>query len=169
MTVPALPSIIVSGGQTGVDRAALDFALRHNIPCGGWCPAGRCAEDGPISTQYPLTETPTREYAERTEWNVRDSDGTLILTMGPPTSGTACTVEWAKQYARPCFVVDFSDPEDTVSSVHAWMNKYVIRKLNVAGPRESKTPGIYERALYYLESLFPKEQEGHTRSSVSIS
>lgn len=78
---------IRSGGQTGVDRAALNVAIRLGIPCGGWCPQGRLAEDGRIPLCYPLRETPTAEYAERTMWNVRDSDGTLILTWGEPAGG----------------------------------------------------------------------------------
>ena len=82
---------IVSGGQTGVDRAALDVALELGIPCGGWCPRGRRAEDGALSARYPLMETPSDDYVQRTTWNIRDSDGTLILTRGEPTGGTAQT------------------------------------------------------------------------------
>ncbi|MCZ6552322.1 MAG: hypothetical protein O7A67_00850, partial [SAR324 cluster bacterium] len=82
---------IVSGGQSGVDRAALDAALATGLPCGGWCPRGRRAEDGPIHERYHLLETPSRRYAQRTEWNVRDSDGTLLLTRREPSRGTALT------------------------------------------------------------------------------
>ena len=153
------PSMIVSGGQTGVDRAALDFARLHHIPCGGWCPKGRCAEDGIIPDQYPLSETPSSEYAERTEWNVRDSDGTLVLTLGPVTLGTAFTVELAQRYARPCFIVDLAnDTSATIDMVRSWLQENNIRKLNVAGPRASKTPGIYDLAFHYLESVLPKSQ-----------
>ena len=74
---------IISGGQTGVDRAALDFAIEHDIPYGGWCPKGRKAEDGPIGSRYLLKETPTSTYPQRTEWNVRDSDGTVIFSLAP--------------------------------------------------------------------------------------
>ena len=155
-----LPSMLVSGGQTGVDRAALDFALRQHISCGGWCPSGRCAEDGIIPEHYPLSETPSSEYAERTEWNVRDSDGTLILTWGPATLGTAYTVEMAQRYVRPCFVVDLANPSTTVTMVRTWLQQHGIRKLNVAGPRASKTPGIYELTLRYLESLLSKTEHG---------
>src|SRR3954454_8651242 len=84
---------IVSGGQTGVDRAALDVALALGIPCGGWCPKGRKAEDGPIEDRYPLSETPSSDYRQRTLWNIRDSDATLILTWGEPTGGTLLTVK----------------------------------------------------------------------------
>src|SRR5690606_25772528 len=89
---------IVTGGQTGTDRAALDFALEAGIACGGWCPRGRIAEDGPIAALYPLVETPTSLYEQRTEWNVRDSDATLVLTHGTPIGGTLLTLECAMKY-----------------------------------------------------------------------
>lgn len=89
---------IISGGQTGVDRAALDAALQLGIPCGGWCPKGRKAKDGPIPDRYPLKETESGSYPVRTEMNVRDSDGTLILTWGRPTGGTALTVRLARRH-----------------------------------------------------------------------
>src|SRR6266508_6387099 len=95
---------IVSGGQTGVDRAALDVALELGMPCGGWCPQGRRAEDGRIDDRYPLNETPWDGYPQRTEWNVRDSDGTLILTCGESDRGTALTVRLAQERNKPCFV-----------------------------------------------------------------
>ena len=96
----------VSGGQTGVDRAALDIALELGIPCGGWCPKGRLAEDGPLPERYPLQETPSSQYPQRTEWNVRDSDGTLILTFGDPTRGTALTIQIAERLKKPCLTVN---------------------------------------------------------------
>ena len=93
---------IVSGGQTGVDRAALDWALASGVPCGGGCPLGRWAEDGPIDVRYPLRETPDVKPALRTEWNVRDSDGTLIVTLaGRITGGTLLTDNLAKCLSRP--------------------------------------------------------------------
>ena len=146
---------IVSGGQTGVDRAALDLALSRGIPCGGWCPKGRLAEDGVIPERYPLTETPGPDYAERTAWNVRDSDGTLVLTSGPPTEGTAFTVTVAQSVRKPCLVIDLAgiyDPHE----VAEWLARHGIRILNVAGPRASKVPGIHEEALRFLESIFQK-------------
>ena len=82
---------IISGGQTGADRAALDFAIDHGIEHGGWCPKGRWAEDGAIAERYPLKETPSADVAQRTEWNARDSDGTLVITEGAPVAGTALT------------------------------------------------------------------------------
>mgnify|MGYP006174065873 CR=1 FL=1 len=91
---------IISGGQTGVDRAALDAAMAAQYPVGGWCPQGRRAEDGPIPRDYPLRETPSAEYAQRTLWNVRDSDATLVLTPGPITGGTRWTVVKAQELQR---------------------------------------------------------------------
>ncbi len=141
---------IVSGGQTGVDRAALDVALRLGVPCRGWCPKGRLAEDGPLPLVYPLKETPTSDYAERTKWNVRDSDGTLVLTWRAPANGTLLTVELARGFRKPCLIIDLMEggsPEDVLS----WAEKNGVRVMNVAGPREGKCPGIYEDAVGFLE------------------
>lgn len=140
---------IISGGQTGVDRAALDVALSLSIPCGGWCPQGRRAEDGTIDLRYPLKETPWSGYPQRTEWNVRDADGTLILTRGQPDGGTALTVELAHRLRKPVSVVDLADPIE-MESVWEWVRSHHIATLNVAGPRESSCPGIYTEALAWL-------------------
>src|ERR1043166_1868000 len=105
-------TFIRSGGQTGVDRAALDVALEWGVPCGGWCPRGRRAEDGPINPRYPLVETPWVGYPQRTEWNVRDSDGTLILTRGEADRGTALTIELASRYQKPCLVLALKGEPD---------------------------------------------------------
>jgi Circularly permutated YpsA SLOG family len=144
---------IVSGGQTGVDRAALDVALELKIPCGGWCPAGRRAEDGPVPLRYLLTETPTAAYPQRTEWNVRDSDGTLVLTRGKPNGGTRLTIEVAKRHSRPCLVIDLRKGART-ADIMDWLTKNQISTLNVAGPRESEMPGIGEEAAALLRQLF---------------
>lgn len=143
---------IVSGGQTGVDRAALDVAREIGIETGGWCPKGRIAEDGAIAAQYILTETPSAEYAERTEWNVRDSDATLIVDHGFLTSGTAMTRDFAIAMARPFHVVDLSY-DRKVPVVLEWLKIHKISTLNVAGPRESKTPGIYNETKAFLSEL----------------
>ncbi|HUG91385.1 MAG TPA: putative molybdenum carrier protein [Planctomycetaceae bacterium] len=144
---------IISGGQTGVDRAALDVALELGIPCGGWCPRGRKAEDGPIPDRYPLAETPTARYAERTERNVSESDGTLILTNGPIAGGTALTKACAERLGRPLHVVDFSANGDEVAGLIRWLADNSIGTLNVAGPRESQQPGVYVLARDFLRQL----------------
>jgi hypothetical protein len=152
---------IVSGGQTGVDRAGLDTALALGIACGGWCPAGRRAEDGPIPERYPLQETSERAFAVRTRLNVRDSDATLILAVGSLTGGSALTQELARSLGRPYRVVDLDhapDPEE----IHGWLEAQGVRCLNIAGPRESGQPGIGTRARQYLEKLLAvATQEGH--------
>ncbi len=153
---------IVSGGQTGVDRAALDVALELNIPCGGWCPKGRRSEDGLIPDSYPLRESPTSNYAERTALNVKDSDGTLILSRGSLRGGTALTKTFAERYRRPCLVVDLRDATPQV--IHEWLSDHSIRVLNVAGPRESSQPGITRQAAALLRTLLgstnPKRKRG---------
>jgi hypothetical protein len=148
----AMITRIVSGGQTGVDRAALDVGLDVGLPCGGWCPRGRRAEDGSIPAHYPLTETPLPDYPQRTEWNVRDSDGTLVLTRGTPGGGTALTIDWAARLGRPCLVVDLDQPPD-LDEVRGWVNDNRVSVLNVAGPRESDNPGINEQAAAFLRLL----------------
>lgn len=146
---------IISGGQTGVDRAALDVALELGVSCGGWCPQGRRAEDGPIADRYPLQETPSGKYAQRTRWNVRDSDGTLIITAGELSGGTALTQQYAERLKRPCHVVDLSASRAVVP-VARWVRRHKLRVLNVAGPRESTQPGIHARSGKYLRRLLPR-------------
>ena len=148
-----LPRKIVSGGQTGVDRAALDVALELGPPCGGWCPAGRLAEDGRIDGSYPLTETPSPDPGQRTEWNARDSDGTLILARRPLVGGTALTESHAGRLGKPVLVAEPGDAS-FVPTVAAWLADRTIVVLNVAGPRESTCPGIYEQAATFLRALF---------------
>ena len=147
---------IISGGQTGVDRAALDAALELGIPCGGWCPRGRRAEDGPIPDRYPLHETSTDAYPQRTERNVRDSDGTLILTRGMPDRGTALTRNLARKHKKPCKFVNLSRPP-LPEAVRTWIESHPIRILNVAGPRESSQPGIGARARQFLLAVLSDE------------
>ena len=168
-----LISKIVSGGQTGVDRAALDVALDLGIPCGGWCPKGRLAEDGPISERYPLEETTLPIYPQRTEWNVRDSNGTLVLTMGaltgqvasaPGGSGTALTIQVARRQKKPCLVVELNN-HPGVNAVHKWVQANQIQILNIAGPRESENRGIYSKSLEFLHQLLkPQSREPKVQS-----
>lgn len=146
---------LVSGGQTGVDRAALDAALDAGIPIGGWCPLGRLAEDGRVPPLYPLVETPTADYAERTEWNARDADGTLVITFGPPEGGTAFTIRMAEKWKRPCLVIDLEQGNESLDAV-AWVNNHGIATLNVGGPRGSKGPDVYPLAYEYLSGLLAR-------------
>ena len=145
---------IVSGGQTGVDRAALDVAIAHGLAHGGWCSRGRQAEDGRVPARYRLREHAATDYAGRTEQNVLDADATLVLTIGAPRDGTALTVRLAARHGRPCLVVDLADPTPAADVV-AWLRAHTIRTLNVAGPRESTHPGIHDRAAAYLERIVP--------------
>jgi hypothetical protein len=134
-----------SGGQTGVDRGALDAALalsaKQGLVVGGWCPRGRRAEDGVIDARYPLTETPSADPAQRTEWNVRDADATLILSRCPLAGGTALTAALADRLGKPLLCIDPSAP-DALTRVDEWLRANSVRELNVAGPRESQAPGI---------------------------
>lgn len=146
------PSRIVSGGQTGVDRAALDVALRLGIDCGGWCPAGRLAEDGRIPDRYPLQETGSPEPEGRTRANVRDSDGTLVLTRGAAGGGTLLAIEEARRIGKPLMIVSVEEP-DIERVVRRWLDTERVERLNVAGPRESEEPGIHALASSLLRAV----------------
>ena len=143
------PVKIVSGGQSGVDRAALDAALAAGYAVGGWCPRGRRAEDGPIDGRYPLEETPSHLYSQRTEWNVRDSDATLILYRGAMSGGTELTAQLARRYGRPLLSLDLATEPDP-NLVRRWLSDRRVRILNLAGPRESGAPGIHAAARAFL-------------------
>jgi hypothetical protein len=149
-----LITAIISGGQTGVDRAALDFALSNNIPCGGWCPKGRRSDDGRIPEKYPLKETSSPEYAVRTRKNIQSSDGTLIIVKdGKRDRGTQLTAKLCEKLKKPCRIVEsmnISDKEDFIR----WISDHNIRTLNVAGCRESSHPGIYDYATKVLDFFF---------------
>jgi hypothetical protein len=152
---------LVSGGQTGADRAALDVAVLLGIPYGGWCPRGGRAEDFPeppgLLRAYPeLVETPMTDSTVRTEWNVRDSDATLLLTDRPDSlsGGTALTRELATRLDRPVLATSTGD----VEAVRSWLHELCEQStqplvLNVAGPRESKEPGLYAAAKRLLEQV----------------
>jgi len=133
---------VISGGQTGVDRGALDAALELGVPCGGWCPAGRAAEDGRVPTRYPVTELAGAGYVERTWKNVEDSDGTLIITFGEASGGTARTIEFCQQLGRPHLIVDADAVplEEAVRRAVQFVGVEEIRRLNVAGPRAAGEP-----------------------------
>lgn len=150
---------IVSGGQTGVDRAGLDVALAMGVPHGGWCPKGRRAEDGRIADVYQLRESDARDYAVRTEQNVMDSDGTLILFRDQVTGGTRLTRNLAVKHRRPQMRIDLqqadslSQIEIARAEIFKWLKQHQIRVLNIAGPRESSSPGIHQQALSFLSQV----------------
>ena len=146
-----MPARIGSGGQTGVDRAALDAAISAGVDCGGWCPAGRRAEDGPIPDRYPLREADDEAYEVRTRRNVRDSDATLIVSDGKPAGGTGLTLRCCREEARPVLVIDAAqeNPGAALQRLAAFLDRHAVRVLNVAGPRASESPkaGRYAGAL----------------------
>lgn len=135
-----------------MDRAALDAAIALGIEHGGWCPQGRIAEDGVIPADYQLREAASSEYPVRTERNIVDSDGTLILFRGRLFGGTDLTRRLAVKLGKPYLLVDLVPTPDT-SSVRQWLLKNEIRVLNVAGPRESNCPGIWQLSLDFLRLL----------------
>ncbi len=143
---------IVSGGQTGVDRGALDAAIAQATPHGGWCPRGRLAEDGTIPAGYRLDETESAEYPQRTERNVLDADATLILCRGNPVGGTELTRQLALAHGKPCLVVDLSRTADS-SAIRRWLAAHRVGVLNVAGPRESQWPGAAAAARAVVAEL----------------
>lgn len=147
---------IVSGGQTGVDRAALDTAIELNISHGGWCPKGRLAELGEtIPETYELIETETADYSQRTKLNIRDSDGTLILVpeaLGEVTDGTILTITEVERLNKSHYIIDISKDLAEDDIIH-WINDSNILILNIAGPRESQCPGIYLESKAILKKL----------------
>ena len=153
------PSIgrIVSGGQTGADRAALDYALAAGIPHAGWCPRGRMAEDGRIDSRYRLAETPDRDYAQRTEWNARDSDGTVIFSIAATLSGgSAFTRAAARRHDKPCLCLSSErfDPVNAANALRSFVIGNDIDRINIAGPRASSEPGIGAFVRQVLEIAF---------------
>lgn len=145
---PYLPRQIVSGGQTGVDRAGLEAAIANGIEHGGWCPKGRRSEDGSIPSRYELVEMDTVDYPPRTEQNVIDSDATLILYEQCLRGGTLLTRRYANRWRKPflCLKIETSEPRE----VRLWLDAQRPATLNIAGPRESSFPGIQDRALTFL-------------------
>jgi putative molybdenum carrier protein len=140
--------MIVSGGQTGVDRGALDAALEASAPCAGWCPSERLAEDGKIPDRYPLRELAGAGYRERTTQNVLDSDGTLVICFGHPEGGTEETLRYCIERGKPYRLIDASavSAHDAAELVALFVQKFGIESLNVAGPRASKQPGAWAYA-----------------------
>jgi len=146
---------IISGGQTGADRAALDVAIKEGIPHGGWIPKGRKAEDGMLPDKYQLQEMPTVSYSKRTEQNVLDSDGTLIVSHGKLNGGSALTRRLAEKHKRPHIHLDMNklSVNEAVDALRVWIGNNEIMILNVAGPRASKDPDIYNATVTVLETF----------------
>lgn len=144
---------IVSGGQTGVDRGALDAAIALGIDHGGWCPKGRTAEDGPIDSRYQLRELQSRDYADRTERNVIDSDGTLILYHTRLQGGTLLTNRLAMRHARPLLRVRL-DRAICYDRIVTWILDNRVAVLNVAGPRGSSCAGLQKQACAVVKHIF---------------
>jgi len=147
---------IISGGQTGADRAALDWAIENGVPHGGWSPKGRKAEDGPIDAKYDLQETPRADYLQRTEWNARDSDGTVIFSIATVlTGGSKKTVDLARKHRKPVLQLSRSAgsfaPEQELLR---FLREHHIQVLNVAGPRASKEPEIESFVRAVLDKVW---------------
>jgi Circularly permutated YpsA SLOG family len=151
---------IVSGGQTGADRAALDFTIAHGIAHGGWCPRGRLAEDGPIPARYQLQDTRSHKYSQRTEWNVRDSDATVLFTLDSQIKGgTALTRDLAERLEKPWLHlisgnVDGASVAEAAGRLSAFLAEHQVRTLNVAGPRASQEPGVANFVGQVLAAVF---------------
>jgi hypothetical protein len=147
---------IVSGGQTGADRGALDAATQLGLAHGGWCPRGRKAEDGVIPERYELCEHASTSYAARTDANVRDADATLLVTRGDPTGGSALTAARAAARAKPLLHLDLDATAlaDAADALRRWISEHQVRTLNVAGPRESNCPGIGRDVQALLVAAF---------------
>ncbi|MEX0819734.1 MAG: putative molybdenum carrier protein [Pirellulaceae bacterium] len=158
MTSPRTHSVrrIISGGQTGVDRGALDAAIFLGIAHGGWCPRGRLAEDGRIPSRYRLSETDSDKYPVRTEQNVIDSDATMVLYVGAMQGGTSLTFRLAKAHDKPCLATDLAGPVDYALTRH-WIAEQGIEVINIAGPRESSSPGVADAARSFLVQLLGGE------------
>lgn len=149
---------IISGGQTGADRGALDAALEAGFPCGGWCPEGRKAEDGQLHARYPLEVLPGAGYRKRTIRNIQDSDGTAILCFGSPVGGSALTQAQTNRLGKPLLLIDGLqlDPPRAGEQLVAFVHRFGIETLNVAGPSEGRSPGAYAYAQAVLGALLRK-------------
>jgi hypothetical protein len=151
---------IISGGQTGADRSALDFAIDNNIPHGGWIPKGRITETGQLPEKYHLQEMETASYDKRTEQNVIDSDGTVIVSHGNLTGGSALTQTYTIKHHKPCLHLNMNNATiaEAADSLNNWIEKNNIKILNVAGPRASKDNNIYQVTRDILETTFIKDK-----------
>ena len=160
---------IISGGQTGADRAALDAAIKLSIPHGGWIPKGRLTEAGPLSDEYSLTEMPSSSYPLRTEQNVIDSSGTLIISHGRISEGSDYTRKMAIKHQRPWLHIDLNQTPafKAANIIRLWLDENQIEILNVAGPRASKDAKIYSAVLKLIESVYYLEMMNTDRPRVA--
>ena len=158
-----MPKIIHSGGQTGADRAALDWAIRHGVAHGGWCPKGRRAEDGPLADRYQLKETESAGYRQRTKRNIMDCDATLVVNLGELDGGTLETVKLAKRYGKPSLLLQLDEMalSDAANQLRAWLEAEQPQSLNIAGPREEKRPGVYNLTVALLELCRLRDEGEH--------
>ncbi|RUM35911.1 MAG: hypothetical protein DSY50_03640 [Desulfobulbus sp.] len=156
----ALPTRIISGGQTGADRAALDAARALGIPYGGWLPRGRRTEDGPLAGHYRLEEMASARYRDRTSKNIQESDGTLIVSFGPLTGGSALTEALSIRHDRPCLHLDLDliTRDKAATAAKKWLREYSITTLNVAGPRASGEPRIYQAVKELILTICGQRQ-----------
>lgn len=147
---------IISGGQTGVDRGVLDAALALKIPCGGWCPKGRLAEDGVIESKYPLQQTDTSDYNKRTLKNILDSDGTVIIYFNYPIGGTEQTLLYVLENKKPYLLLDAIEVSilQSAQRIFNFIQDYKINIVNIAGPRASQSPKAYNFAKQVIIELF---------------
>lgn len=158
---------IVSGGQAGVDRGALDAALQNDFPCGGWCPPGRKAEDGPIPKSYPLVEMPKGGYRERTIQNVVDSDGTIIIYFGELSGGTEQTLLHCIRRQKPYKLIDADETstQRAANLVTAFISAHSIEALNVAGPRASKEPTSFGYTYELVSRLLASHRSAEPKDN----
>jgi len=153
---------IISGGQTGADLAALDAAIQLGLPHGGWLPRGRKTEAGPLPQSYRLKALHSAKYRDRTQKNIQESDGTLIVSFGPLSGGSALTEALAIRYNRPCLHLDLTlmDQPMAVTTIKKWLDEYRIETLNVAGPRASGEPRIYRAVFDLLTAMQWEDGKG---------
>jgi hypothetical protein len=145
----------ITGGQTGIDRAVLDFCLDHQMRCGGWCPEGRLAEDGPIDRKYPVKELPGASYEDRTMANVAESDATVILYHGKMCGGTLKSFEFAIRLGKPHLLLNFEvmRPKEAAIRFREFIDRLEPSILNFSGPRQSEWNRAYELCIVFLGTV----------------
>ena len=162
---------VISGGQTGADQAALDAAIEMGIPHGGWVPLGRLTEKGRLSRRYKMQEINAIDYDQRTELNIMDSDGTLLFSQGELRGGSALTKKLARKHLKPCLHIDIHSISEykAVEIIKSWLEVRNIETLNVAGPRASESPVIYDTVLNIMKSvLYPPPEKIAVKNPRSV-